>query len=65
MNETTNEEPYSEYSLEGLNTDKMMRNVYCEYCKYTIETNLRIPKCGICSSPLINLLKSIMPDELA
>lgn len=50
--------PYSEISQEGLNQDRATKKVYCQYCKYTIQTNLYGAKCGQCQSFLISIVPS-------
>jgi hypothetical protein len=49
--------PYSDFSQQGLRDDKQMK-VYCQYCKYSIITNLHGAKCGQCKSFLISYLPS-------
>lgn len=56
------EPPYSEISQDGLNTDKK-RKVYCQYCKYSIMTNLFAVKCGQCQSFLLEYVKSHFNNE--
>lgn len=60
-----NGEPYTTQSLVGVNLQSMERKVYCEHCKYYIQTNLPGAKCGICHSNLINVVKSHFTNELA
>lgn len=65
MTEQREGEPYTNQSLEGINLQAMKRTVYCEHCKYRIQTNLPGAKCGICHSNLINVVKSHFNNELA
>lgn len=54
--------PFSEVDA---NYTPRMRAVFCQYCKYTIETNLYGAKCGQCKSFLIEYCKSHFPNGLA
>lgn len=53
--------PFTEMSQNGLNQKN--RKVFCQYCKYSIVTNLFGAQCGQCKSFLIEYVKSNFNDE--
>jgi len=52
--------PFTELEMAHFNPKK--RKVFCQYCKYAIETNLYGAKCGQCRSFLIEFVKSHFSD---
>lgn len=48
--------PYSEVNQDGLNKERANRLVYCQYCKYSLETNIYGVRCGQCKSFMITYL---------
>lgn len=60
-NEQLKKVPFSDVAQTG-NVDRLKRNVYCQYCKYTISTELMGARCGQCKSYLIDFVKSHFND---
>lgn len=51
-------QPYSEIEIDKFNVERAKRIVYCQYCKYSVETRLYAVKCGQCRSFLIEYVLS-------